>query len=59
MRVAPLAILLTALALCGVVRAQDAAPPPDAPAQKPIGIELANAPADANTLSSSAPTISA
>jgi len=46
MRVAPLAILLTALALCGLVRAQDAAPPPEAPAQKPIGIELANAPAD-------------
>jgi len=46
MRVATLATLLLTLALCGVVRAQDAAPPPETPAQKPAGIELANAPAD-------------
>lgn len=46
MRVATLATLLLTVALCGVVRAQDAAPPSETPAQKPASLELANAPAD-------------
>ncbi|MEY4118246.1 MAG: hypothetical protein RLZZ116_1574 [Planctomycetota bacterium] len=45
MRVARLAIVLFTFALCGVVRAQDGPAPSDAP-PKPVGIELANAPAD-------------
>ena len=45
MSVARLAILLIALALAAIVRAQDGPAPTEVPA-KPPGIELANAPAD-------------
>ncbi|MEY5061439.1 MAG: hypothetical protein RIS45_1360, partial [Planctomycetota bacterium] len=45
MSVARLAILLIALALAAIVRAQDGPAPTEAPS-KPPGIELANAPAD-------------